>query len=198
MAGPQRVTIDSDLVIDCTPEQDYQGDVETTDSPIEQGADVTDHAREKPETFVATCIVSSVPVDPNDRKDRGPFKPWTTGGYARTTFEKLVAMKSERKTHTITTPLRTYRNMILVGLGSPTRADLGDGVSFKMSWKSIRIVNSGTATFLAQPKVTGTQKPTEKENQAKKQGDKKDRTTALKSLTNALGLTKAGSGVAPP
>lgn len=197
MAGPVRVAID-DLEIDATPEQDHSGDVETTDSPIEEGADVTDHAREKPEIFTATCVVSSVPVNDTDRQNRGPFQAHATGGYARGVYDRMRRMKSERKLHTIVTPLRRYENMILTALSAPTRAQYGDGVLFKVSFKQIRVVASGTAQFLATTNKTGTDKPTKKKQQSKKPGEPAEqRRTALKGLLDAAGVTTPGAGVAP-
>lgn len=194
----QRVKID-DLEIDATPEQDYQGDVETTDSPVEDGADTTDHAREKPETFTATCVVSSVPVDELDRQTRGPFQAGASGGYARGVYARMRRMKSERKLHSITTPLRTYENMMLVTLSAPTRAQYGDGVVFKVGFKEIRIVKSGTAQFVSTTKTTATEKPVDKKKQSKKTGEPAEqRRSALKGLFDAGGITTPGSGVAAP
>lgn len=196
MPGPQRVKID-DLELDATPEQEYSGDVETTDNPVEDGADVTDHAREKPETFTATAIVSSVPVDESQRNARGAFERFASGGYARSVYQQMQRMKSERKLHTIVTPLRRYSNMLLTNLGVPTRANLGDAVQFKIAFKQIRVVESGTAE-LARPAAVGTNKPVDKKQQAKKPGTPADRKTILKQFTDSVGLTTPGSGVAPP
>lgn len=194
----QKVTIDDDLEIDASPEQDYTGDVETTDHPVEDGANTTDHAREKPETFTATCVVSSVPVDELDRQTRGPFEAGATGGYARGVYARIRRMKSERKLHTLKTPLRSYENMMLVSLSVPTRAQYGDGVMFKMGWKEIRIVKSGTAQFISTTQTTATQKPTTKKQQSKKTGEPAEqRRTALKGLFDAAGITTPGAGVAP-
>lgn len=196
MAGPRKVRIDN-LVIDATPEQDYGGDVEATDHPIEDGANPTDHARAMPDRFVATCVVSSVPSNDTDRQQRGPFQAYSGGGYAQGVFEQMVRMKSDRKLHTIVTPLHRYENMLLIGLSAPSRAQYGDAVVFKVTFKQIRIVQSGTAQFVTRPVATKTDKPTTKQQQSKKQGAKEDRVTAIKRFTNSVGLTEAGSGVAP-
>jgi hypothetical protein len=192
--SPIRVKLDA-LSFDATPEQDYTGEVDTTDSAVEQGADVTDHARAKPESWSGTAVVSNLPIDATDAAQRGEFKAGSSGGYARDFFEKLKKMKDDRQLHTLVTPLRTYSNMMITALSSPTRANLGDAIQFKISLKEIRLVQSGTATFVTAPK-TNTPKPTTKENQAKKQGAEA-KTTQLKKLTNFFGLTDAGSGVTP-
>jgi hypothetical protein len=193
--SPIRVELDG-LKFDATPEQEYSAEVSTTDDPVEQGADVTDHARAKPTQWSGTAIVSNLPIDKLDRDTRGNFEAGSSGGYARDFFEKLVKMKDDRKLHTLITPLRIYTNMMITSLSSPTTAKLGDAIQFKIALKEIRLVQSGTATFVTAPK-TNTPKPTTKENQAKKQGAE-GKTTQLKKLTNFFGLTEAGSGVAAP
>jgi hypothetical protein len=173
MAGPRKVQID-DLIIDATPEQDFSSDVETTDHPIEDGSNPTDHARARPEVFTATLIVSSVPSDDTDRQQRGEHKPGEGGGYADSVFQKLLQMKNERKLHHISTPLRAYDNMLLTALSAPTRADTGDALVAKVSFKQIRVVQSGTAQFITKTPSTNTQKPTTKKDQGKKQGEEQD------------------------
>lgn len=195
MAGPIRVQLDN-LVFDATTEQDYQGDVDTTDEPVEQGADITDHARVKPEVWSGTAIVSNTPVDPIDAAARGSFPAASSGGYARNFYDQLKKMKDDRLLHTLVTPLRSYDSMMITNLGVPTRANMGDALQFKISLKEIRIVQSGTATFVSAPK-TATPKPTTKENQAKQQGTPSQRASALKTFTNSTGLTTVGSGVTP-
>lgn len=205
--SPIRFTIDSglstELIVDATTELDYDADVETTDHPVEQGANTTDHARAKPEVITATCIVTNIPVDSTDREVRDAnnsdgSKARAQNGYAQQVYSRLVKMKNDRQLHTLSTVRGVYSNMIITKLSTPTRAQYGDGLMFKIAFKEIRIVTTGTAQLVAikQPK---TLKPTDKEHQAKKQGTTPGdgRRTALKTLTDTLGLTHSGSGVAP-
>lgn len=165
----QRCKID-DIELDATPEHDYSGDVETTDHPVETSFNPTDHARVKPETWIATCVVSSMPIDQDQQSARGTFKSGSSGGYARGVYARIKQMKDDRNTHTVTTPEETYENMVITALSRPFRAQYGDGVMFKISLKQVRIVNSSTGQFVTAGPKTSTLKPTTKVNQSKKVG----------------------------
>lgn len=198
MAGPRRIRVD-DLQIDATPEHDLPAEVETTDHPIEEGANPTDHARALPEKWNGTCVISSVPVDETDRNQRGAFAAFGTGGYAEEVYDKFRKMKDARQLHVITLPNMRLENMLLTSLSRMWRAQYGEAAYFKVGFKQIRLVQSGTAQFVTAPQQVNTDKPVKKEKQSKKQGEDstEKRKSALKRMTDGLGLTTEGSGVAP-
>lgn len=187
MAGPIKFQID-DLVIDATPEVDFDADVETTDHPIEEGSDSTDHARSSGstgtfETMQVAVMTCGLEREVRDATNSDWEKAGATDGTAQQVYEKLVKMKDAHELHTLTTVRGLYENMMITKLSSPTRANLGDGLMFKIAFKSIRIVTSGTAQLVAR-EAPKTRKPTKKADQAKKQGEQQTaeqrRSTALK------------------
>lgn len=160
-----------DLVIDATPELDIDGDVESTDHPVEQGSDSTDHARQKPITLSATCVVSNLQVDDNILLDDEADKAGATDSRSQQIYDQLVKMKNDRQLHTLTTVRGVFSSMLLVKLSAAVRSKFGDALSFKVGFKEIRVVTTATAQFIALKKPK-TNKPVDKEKQAKKQGDK--------------------------
>jgi hypothetical protein len=208
MPGPIKFQID-DLVIDATPEQSYTGDVETTENPVEEGANVVDHARVKPETWTGTCVVSNTPIDQADRTFRGVpallpaggtapgtgGEEFNKGGYARTVYQRLKKMKDDRLLHALVTPLRSYSNMIITALSVPTKAQYGDAIQFTIAFREIRVVKSNTAQFLRTTRPTNTLKPTDKDNQAKKQGETEstDNESIGKKFLDDIHVLKKGS-----
>jgi hypothetical protein len=127
------------LVLDAMPTATHAGEVEVTDHPVEQGANVVDHKREKPETLTLEGFVSNMPFG---QAGQDAFESGID--LAQTAYQQLLAIKAGVDLLTIVTPLRTYASMVMTSLNVPESAQLGGSLSFTASFKQVRVVTSQT------------------------------------------------------
>lgn len=130
---------------------------EPTDSPVENGVDITDHIRPKQKEFSAQCFVSNSLLEAAATQMGGAVEVSTTvsatggPGVAVTSFstpvqrvklvyEALVGLQEARKTCTIVTPLRRYESMCITSLSFPVTNS--DGITFELQAREIRIATT--------------------------------------------------------
>ena len=178
--------------------------VEVTKHPVDGAFSPTDHARVLPERYQFEGVFTNTPLSATQRQARSVTedRSSSTGrpgavGYAQQQYAALLRLKTERRTVTVETELRTYQRMVLQNVDVSRDSKMGDAVRFTASFEEVRFVFSEVAR--AQVQFAPKRKPTTKVDQTKKQGDAatSQRTTLLKKFTNWTGLTDVGSGVAP-
>ncbi len=144
------------LTLDASVSEQHTGDVEVTDHPVELGADISDHARVKPERLVITGLISDVGINrgearldiaPNSDPDApipivGAGRRANAGeaGRSNSGYATLRKFKDERHLLKIITALRSYDNMILENLSVPRDGKSGDALVFTATFKEIRLV----------------------------------------------------------
>lgn len=152
-SGPQAVQLDS-ITVDAVLSETYSLTSETTDNPVEQGIDITDHIRPKPRTYRLDGFVSEVPVPGPATTAYGPATQVAGDGTVFSgvsppddsrpgkVYRTLVAIWQNQVLLTIATAMETYDNMAM--LSAPVTRKSGDGRSlhFSATFKEIRIVQS--------------------------------------------------------
>lgn len=152
-SGSQAVQLDS-ITVDATLSESHSLESETTDSPVEQGIDITDHIRPKPRTYRMEGLISEVPVPNASIDGYGPSSQLGTNGISfqgvsppdntrpGKAYQTLVAIWENQVLLTIATALETYDNMVM--LSAPVARKSGDGLSlhFSATFKQIRVVQS--------------------------------------------------------
>lgn len=105
------------LELEATLEEGHAGTAETTDHPVEDGADITDHIRRKPEELTLKGIVSNRPILLLASLRAEPSIP---GGDPATRAEDaygwLLETKDQGLLLQISTTLRDYANMAIIGM----------------------------------------------------------------------------------
>lgn len=204
---PTLAKIDT-IELDASISESHMGEVEITEHPVEQGANVSDHARPKPDILTIEGMVSNTPVNrsQNQRKIESQGFQLTSAtnadsivgqpGVAETAYTKLLALKDSGKLITVATKLRAYQNMILKSLTVPRDSKTGDVLRFQATFQRIRIAqNKAVDLPIKEPQ----HKP--KTNKGKKPSKPTDNPepyrSAAKTLTDSAGWTKPGSGVTP-
>lgn len=168
--GAQPGTLSLD--IDATLSQVAERSVEVTKFPIEDGAQISDHAIRKPETYRMEGAISNTPprAPRYDRevaedtseaiKTAQPSWEPRRAESAREVLESLVGALV-----TIDTGAKVHEGMILQSVSFPRDPATGDAVSFSASFEKILRVSSEVAPV---PKAAGGSKnkggkhPTEK------------------------------------
>lgn len=169
-SGSQAVQLDS-ITVDAVLSETHSLESETTDSPVEQGIDLTDHIRPKPRTLRMEGLVSEVPV-PNASIDGYAAASQTTPAGLTFTgvsppdntrpgkaYRTLVAIWENQVLLTIATALESYDNMVMVSAPVTRKAGDGQSLHFSATFKEIRVVQSQVVSV---PRTLPKTKPTTK------------------------------------
>lgn len=170
--------------------------VTTTDHPVEEGVDPTDHVRILPIKLTLECVITNTPIPEADRQDRGDADLGETTGYAQRAYEDIRALKAGRII-VVETPARRYENMQLVELARTRDSSLGtDTIQFTAQFKEIIIVSTETVALERVTAPTSVpKKPTGTDKQSKQASTEKPSLGSIaKNLFDEGDVTKAGDG----
>lgn len=182
----KRTRIDT-LELDAAISEAHSGTNEVTDHPVEDGADITDHVRVKPDTVTIEGIISNTPVIAGNARFEGGLETSEQNGVlvvsgvgadslddarAESAYQQLLKIKEDRLPVVIVTSLRQYERMILERLNVPRDARIGSALRFSATFREVRTVASQRVSVTlpkARDKVrggkkTGTQAPPAVEN----------------------------------
>jgi hypothetical protein len=144
---PGRAVVELDAVLSET----HASEVEVTEHPVERGANVSDHARVKPEQVTLEGLVSNTPVNRGATRrvltangvdfasNAETDAPAGAAGFAEAAYGKLREIKDARQLVTVATELRTYKNMVMTSLSVPRNARVGDALQFTAVFKEVRL-----------------------------------------------------------
>lgn len=132
---PTLVKID-DLTIDCSVSETHTFENAFTENPVERGADIVDHKREKPNALSLTGIVTNTPIPEDQREADGANKR------AEAAFTRLLELRASGELFTVKTKRRTYNNAAIASLVVPGDASIGDALQFSVTFREIRIADS--------------------------------------------------------
>lgn len=193
-----RVTIDDEIVIDCTLREEHGLTIELTRHPIEEGADPTDHARKLPDRLTLEGLFTNTPIDQAEARARGNTAAGAKG-YAQEQHAKLLELAAARRAVTVLTEIKTYKNMVLTSLSTPRDAKVGDAVRFTCTFEEIRFVKSEVVRLELVTRPNNVpDKPINKIEKGKQSVEEKEELTSIaKGKLNDWGFTKPGSGVIP-
>jgi hypothetical protein len=136
------------FLADVTVEEIHTDLLEITDDPVEQGADVTDHAFVKvPGLLIRAGWSNSSPQaggDPN---------------YVTDTYQGFRDLQVSRRPFDIVTGKRSYSNMLITRLQVRTDETTEDALLMECECRGVNLVNTQTVTVpsanMASPEVTG-------------------------------------------
>lgn len=127
---------------DAVIEEQHESSVQLTQHPVEEVADVSDHAIERPARLVLTGVMTNTPavsrlaqlVDPLAFKaDR-----------AEEAYEDLLVVHRENARVDVLTTLQLYEDMLVTRIAVPRNAELGNAVEMRVELEQVRIVSSET------------------------------------------------------
>lgn len=191
------------LTIDATIQETHGSTADVTDHPVEEGSDVSDHKRDKPDTLKIEGLISNTPINRGQITRSLPRSFVDTAaealsnasrpGYAEAAYTTLRGLKESGKLITVITALRVYENMMLTELSAPRDSKTGDGLAFTASLRSVRLVrNRRVAITTADPTLA-------KAATKKKTGTKATKTakedTKTKSILKKISDTETGDAL---
>lgn len=132
-----------------------------TDHPVERGADLSDHKRPGQRRLRLEGIVSNTPIGAiplsgeNSSADRVTGQVQSLGDHKAVTLqfsdafdrvrdmlEALTALCEGAQLLTVTTDVRTYEDVELVGVGAPRSVEMGDSIAFTLDFTRVRIAET--------------------------------------------------------
>lgn len=117
-----------------------------TRSPVESGADITDHVSLSPEKLTIEGIVTNSPIG-----FLQSFRALTTGNAAQDAFEFIIKLFQDRLPFDFVGGLKVYRNMVITGFNPARIPSTGQALEFRMSMEQIKIVESQTVSITKFP-----------------------------------------------
>lgn len=143
-----------------------------TDSPVEDGADITDHVRPELRELAFKVHVSNHNATETTNVNGATAAPASadlpSGGKATITkwsgafdrpksvYDELEALRTGRLTCAIITQLVTYDVMVITSISAPVRAV--DAIEFEIQARELRIVQTQTAAAQRTAQVRGQQR----------------------------------------
>lgn len=101
-----------DLVLNCTTREVHGAEFEVTQSPIEDGASLSDHRIELPRRLEMEAIISPYPDNLVDQfRGEGLAIKRNASDYYRTTWARIRALASSNETFQVVTDREVYEGM---------------------------------------------------------------------------------------
>ncbi len=127
------------IEFDATTREQHTGETRLTEHPVEEGSAVSDHALDQPDTLTLDVIISNNPIVLLASLNAQPIK---AGGDPKTraeeAYEEFDRLKRTAATLIVTTKLRTYEDMILVGLSTTRDASSDEILQITLSFREFR------------------------------------------------------------
>lgn len=135
------------ISIDASLSEVHSSSLKTTDNPVENGFDATDHAQIEPKTLQLECVLTDVPIRVGLLDSAlGIFETVKSmagkNKRAYDNYEKLLELQKNRTPITITTGLKSYDNMLIENIMVDRDSNIGDAIKLRISLKEIKILNS--------------------------------------------------------
>ena len=179
------------LEFEATISVSHTATAQTTDHPVEsddQGnIDVTDHIRADPETVTINGVISNFPIV-LFRTLRG--QPSIGGGDPATRLEDaykfLRGIKEDGKLVDVTTRLREYENMAIIGLSTTQDKDTSEILDITIDLREIRIATT-QQTDAPEPTQASSAKKTNRGKKNKTPASANQSTRGQSLLTRLIG-----------
>lgn len=138
------------LILDCVLSESHKSEVEVTSHNVEEGADITDHARPKPREVTLTGIVSETPINIVQQRRIVESKgqrfetvtstasPRGSTQYVEAALAKLENLYAKPQLVDLITSIRKYSNMMLTSLSIPRDPKTGDALNFTAVFREVR------------------------------------------------------------
>ena len=136
--GARITTPSREVLLDVALDFSHAASLEVTEYPVEEGADIQDHVRQRPRMLEMTAVVSAEPVAEQlqGQIDRD-----------RDVWTDLVEISQSYELCTIDTDLETYENYLLADVSTTTTKDVGQGLMIQLSFRPYRSVTFETTTI---------------------------------------------------
>lgn len=186
-----------DIEIMASLEEVYTDALQTTDHPVEQGADITDHSFKRPSEVVIRCGWTNSSFTALS----GAVEALFSGGglsaadYVSGVYSQLLALQESRAPFNITTNKRQYTNMLIQSLRVDTDSKTSNALMVTATCKQIIIVNTQATTLPPREQQAAPEKTAEVQKTGVKQATAKTPAPGGAVPPSGGGLNVNGSNV---
>jgi hypothetical protein len=161
------------ITLDAAISQSHSLEADVTDHPVEDGSDITDNHRARPKTIQITGQVSDSPIQtgfPLQTAISSTVSAIKQDDPVQAAWDTFNQYFENSELITVSTSLREYKNMLIVGLQVPRDVRTGKILRFTITLKQVRIVTTASTEAIPVPETTTGGKG--KEGEKKSEGDK--------------------------
>lgn len=141
------------IVMDATLTETHSFTADVTEFPVEKGSAVTDNVRKKPDGLRIDGFVSDFPLQSNivQQLAAGAFtqKPTAELRRSQQVLDKLIQLQGKGVTITVTTGIRTYRNMVINSVIVNRDKSTAQGIRMDINMREIQVVETQTVEIKA-------------------------------------------------
>ncbi len=123
------------FIADLTISEEHTDEVTVTDHPVEQGANVSDHAFANP-----VRVIIRVGYSNSSQNAAG------NSAYVNQQYQNFITLKLARKPFSIITGRRNYSNMLIIGLALTTDPTTANSMILTVTCREVIMVQTQTAT----------------------------------------------------
>ena len=125
-------------LVDGYPSEEHQLTLGTTDNPVESGSTLTDNAVKRRERLRLQGWVSDIMPAPG--LSVSPGRPTDT-------WQEIIQLFENKTLLTVVTPLRVYRNMVIVRAVAPRDKHTGAALRFTIDLAEVLLADTSLARF---------------------------------------------------
>lgn len=182
------------IVMDATLTESHAHTADVTEFPVEKGSAVTDNVRGKPIALRVDGFVSDFPLQSNivQQLAAGAFtqKPTAELRRSQQVLDKLIQLKDKGVTITVTTGIRTYKNMVISSVIVNRDKTTAQGIRMDINMREIQVVETQTVEI-----KSAERKGQNKQADGPKTGEKasdadKEKGSLITQVGDAFGLQK--------
>ncbi len=138
------------IIVDAAMKETHTMTADITEFPVEVGANVSDNIRKKPNGLQIEALVSDFPLQTAGRAQSssgaapGTERPPNQERRSTNVLTKLEKLQKEARTVTVTTGLKTYRNMGISSVTVNRDKTIKNGLVISITMKELIILASQT------------------------------------------------------
>ncbi len=143
--------------VDLAKTEEYAFENESTDEPVESGADVTDHIKANPNIITLAVVVSDTPIgaiasDPTRKNAAGTTLP------GQDAYLRILKLRDDRTVFPVVTSRGTFLNMTIKSFNETRDSTTGHSMQATLVLKQLRFVTNNRTTVRVAVPSTGTTK----------------------------------------
>lgn len=178
---------DSQIAFDCTVSERHSDQLTITDHPVEEGANVSDHAQKEPPVLELNGIISNQPILLNVVDD---LQPSVAGGSpdnrAQDAYDEFIRLQESASLLQIATEVRDYEDMMIASIAVQRDKDTRNILDIGLTLRKFRVatVESVEAPEPVEPVHRGRRQQGRKQTKAARP-EVQEKTSVLGALINA-------------
>lgn len=186
----------AEVALDASIQESHVLEADITSNPVEDGAEITDHASIKPKRLTITGFITDTPVKYFSGIQETITNVSGSDSRSKTALDNLELLFKTKQPFTVVTGLKSYDNMLFSRIEIPRDRNTGKALRFTAELKEIQLAKFRT-TELDESTLSATQN-TDKQAPTKKDIGKqattsptdgeKTKSTALYDLGKSLGF----------